>query len=175
MAGAEGMSKKKKTICRYCKKPFTPCRYHPKQQVCLSESCQRRRKSECHRNRLAESPEYRDQCAESRKVWRENNPNYQRQYRADHPASVEQNRRKQRERNRIRRAQKRKERLSEIVKNSLAIDVKPLFSEVWMAGPFADEIVKNSLAISQVMILQTVAPKEALSAWDCKEQPFGIG
>ena len=67
--------------------------------------------------------------------------------------TVEQNRQKQRGRN-----QKRK--LSMIVKNNLAIDVKRLPAEVWMTGPGLDEIVKNNLAISQVLIFQTVGGSE---------------
>jgi len=138
----------RKINCRYCNKSFTRSPYHPKQEVCLSEACQRRRKREYHRKKIANDAIYRQTCADSRKNWRENNPDYQRQYRLKHDAGCERNRQKQRERN-------RKRRLSVIVKNNLAIDVKPLFAEVWMTGPGVDEIVKNNLAISQVMILQT--------------------
>jgi hypothetical protein len=97
---------------------------------------------------LAEDPTYRQTCADSRKNWRENNPDYQRQYRRNNEAACERNRLKQRERN-------RKRRLSVIVKNNLAIDITRSFSEVWTIGPSMDAIVKNNLAISQVMILQT--------------------
>jgi hypothetical protein len=153
MAGAKGMSKKK-INCRYCKKLFRPSPYHPRQEVCFSEECQCRRKREYHRNKLKEDPEYRQICADSRKVWREKNPDYQRQYRAGHQAGNEQNRQKQRVRN-LRR------KLSVIVKNNLAIDVTRSFTEVWMIGPSMDAIVKNNLAISQVMILQTDTPCRA--------------
>jgi hypothetical protein len=56
------------------------------------------------------------------------------------------------------RNQKRK--FSIIVKNHLAIDVKRLPAEVWMAGPGLDGIVQNNLAISQVLIMETVAASE---------------
>jgi hypothetical protein len=153
-----------KNVCRYCKKSFKPSPYHRKQQVCFSEECRRRRDREYRRKKLADDAVYRQICADSRNNWRENNPDYQKQYRAKNQSYCEQNRQKQRERNRKRREQDRKERMSMIVKNSLAIDIKPLFTEVWMTGPLAGEVVKNNLAISQIMILQTVAPKKALSA-----------
>ena len=139
-----------KIICRYCKKPFTPSKYHPKQGTCESEECQRIRKREYHRKKIAEDSDYRQICTDSRKKWREKNPGYQRQYRAKHEDSCERNRQKQHERN-------RKRRLSVIVKNNLAIDVKSSFSEVWMTGTGAGDIVKNNLAISQVLILQVDA------------------
>jgi hypothetical protein len=61
-----------------------------------------------------------------------------------------------------------------IVKNNLAIDVKRLPAEVWMAGPGLDGIVKNNLAISQVLIMQTVGGS-GVAIWnDCKEQRFGL-
>jgi hypothetical protein len=50
-----------------------------------------------------------------------------------------------------------KRKLSLIVKNNLAIDVKRLATEVWMTGPGLDAIVKNNIAISQVLIFQTVS------------------
>jgi len=142
----------RKIICRYCKKTFIRSPYHPKQEVCHSEDCQRRRKREYHRKKLAEDPIYRQNCADSRNNWRENHPDYQRQYRLNNEASCERNRQKQRTRN-------RKRRLSVIVKNNLAIDVARSFTEVWTIGPGLDTIVKNNLAISQVMILQADTPR----------------
>jgi hypothetical protein len=137
----------RKIICRYCHKPFIQSPYHPKQEVCTSEACQRRRKRDCHSKRIAEDADYRQTCADSRKKWRENNPDYQRQYRRDNEYACERNRQKQWDRN-------RKRRLTVIVKNNLAIDVTRSFTEVWTIGHDMDAIVKNNLAISQVMILQ---------------------
>jgi hypothetical protein len=92
--------------------------------------------------------EYRQACANSRKKWRDDNPDYQRHYRLQHKDYCEQNRRKQQGRN-----QKRQPAV--IVKNNLAIDLKQVPARVWMTGPGLDEIVKNNLAISKVIILQT--------------------
>ena len=138
----------RKPVCRYCHEWFDPSPFHPKQTVCISPECQRRRRNDYHRNKIATDSEYRLTCAESRKKWRERNSGYQRSYRNRHEDYCKRNRQKQCVRN-----QKRK--LSLIVKNNLAIDVKQLATEVWMTGPGLDAIVKNNLAISQVLIFQT--------------------
>jgi len=137
----------RKIICRYCKKLFIQSRFHPKQEVCQSEECQRRRKREYHRKKITEDSIYRQICDDSRKNWRENNPDYQRQYRKSHEAVSERNRQKQMVRNRRRR-------LLEIVKNNLAIDVTRSYTEVWTIGHDLGVIVKNNLVFSQVMVLQ---------------------
>jgi hypothetical protein len=141
--------KARKPVCCYCHESFDRSPFHPKQKVCISPECQRRRRNEYHRNKIATDLEYRLTCAESRKKWRERNPGYHRRYRSRHEDYCEQNRQKQGVRN-----QKRK--LSLIVKNNLAIDVKRLPTKVWMTGPGLDAIVKNNLAISQVLIFQIV-------------------
>ena len=146
----------RKTLCRYCHKLFDPSPFHPKQAVCLSLECQRRRRSDYHRRKIETDEDYRQSCLDSQKKWRENHPDYQFRYRSGHEAYCDRNRRKQLVRN-----QKRK--LSMIVKNNLAIDVKRLPAEVWMTGPGLGEIVKNNLAISQILIMQTVGGSEMAS------------
>jgi hypothetical protein len=141
--------KARKPVCPYCHEPFDPSPFHPKQKVCLSAECQRRRRTDYHRRKVATDSEYRQACAESRGKWRKNNPDYQSHYRVRNENYCRRNRQKQLVRN-------QKRRLSLIVKNNLAIDVKRLPAEVWMTGPGLDGIVKNNLAICQVLILQTV-------------------
>ena len=143
----------RKPCCIYCHKPFKPSLFHPSQKVCLSPECQRKRRTDYHRKKIAADSEYRQVCADSQKKWRDNNPGYQQRFRSQHEEYCEQNRQKQQGRN-----QKRK--LSLIVKNNLGIDVKELPARVWMTGPGLDEIVKNNLAISQVLIIQTVRGSE---------------
>ena len=157
--------KARKPVCPYCCKLFEPSPFHPKQTVCLSQACQRRRRSDYHRNKIATDTAYRQQCVDSRTKWRENHPDYQRLYRNTHQAYTEQNRAKQRQRN-------KKRKLALIVKNNLALDVKRLPAEVWMAGPGLDAIVKNNLAIPEVFILHAVGNFTTSSLTDCKEQRF---
>jgi hypothetical protein len=140
--------KARKPVCPYCHKSFDPSPFHPKQKVCLSPECQCRRRTDYHNQKVVSDSDYRQACVDSRKKWRENNPGYQSRYRVRNEDYCRRNRQKQRVRN-----QKRK--LSMIVKNNLAIDLKRLPAEVWMTGPGLDGIVKNNLAISQVIIFQT--------------------
>jgi hypothetical protein len=140
--------KSRKAVCLYCHELFDPSPFHPNQKVCLSPECQRRRRTDYHRHRIATDSEYREACSESRQKWRERNPDYQSRYRTRNEDYCRRNRQNQRFRN-------QKRRLSVIVKNNLAIDLKRLPAEVWMTGPGLDGIVKNNLAISQVLIFQT--------------------
>ena len=103
--------------CRYCARQFSPSIFHHTQSVCSSPECQKHRKTEDHRARYRSDPEYRLVCRESDRKWRDHNGDYQRNYRQQHPAYVEQNRRAQ-----YRRDRKRKMR--DLVKNNLAFDVK---------------------------------------------------
>ena len=139
----------RKPVCRYCHNPFDPSPFHPKQTVCTSPECQRRRRCDYHRDKIDRDSCYRQSCLDSQKKWRENHPDYQRSYRSKNEACVQQNRKKQQQRN-------QKRRLALIVKNNLAIDLKRLSARVWMTGPGLEEIVKNNLAISQVVIFQTL-------------------
>ena len=157
--------KARKPVCPYCHEPFDPSPFHPKQKVCLSPECQRHRRTDYHHQKIATDPEYRLACADSRKKWRESNPGYQSRYRARNEDYCQLNRQKQLVRN-------QKRRLSLIVKNNLAIDLKRLPAEVWMTGPGLDEIVKNNLAISKVLIFQTDGESGKAIGGDCKEQRF---
>lgn len=140
--------------CPYCNQSFTPSIFHPNQRVCSARGCQKRRRTEHHRQKYRADPEYRLVCRESDQKWRSRNPDYQRRYRQRHPAYVEHNRRAQKRRDRRRRVR-------DLVKNNLALDLKSLSADIWLAGPDLQDLVKNNLAISEVMIFQTVAASRA--------------
>src|SRR6267154_209607 len=78
---AVGIEKKP---CTYCKQEFYPSRYRPDQRVCSSTDCQRRRRTDYHRQKLATDPVYQEQGRDSQKKWREKNPGYMKRYRAKH-------------------------------------------------------------------------------------------
>jgi len=136
--------------CLYCNKPFRPSVFHPNQHVCSAPQCRKRRRADYHHEKYRADPEYRLVCRESDQKWRSRNPDYQRRYRQRHPTYVQQNRQAQNRRD-------RKRRLRDLVKNNLALDVKSLPADVWLAGPDLGDLVKNNLAISEVLIFQTVA------------------
>lgn len=137
-------------LCPYCHQHFHPCVFRPDQRVCSKPECQRRRRADGHRAKCESDAEYRQVCRDSRQKWRARNPGYQRRYRQAHPDYIEANRRGQQRRD-------RKRRVSDLVKNNLAIDLKTISADVWLVGPELGPLVKNNLAISEVMILQSVA------------------
>jgi len=121
------------------------------QSVCSQRECQRRRRAECHRRRIATDAEYADVVRDSRRKWREAHPGCQKTYRQAHPAAVERNRQLQRRRDEQRRVQF-------LVKNNLALDLKRCTAEAWLVGPVARDLVKNNLASCQMFIFQPLAP-----------------
>ena len=83
-------------VCRYCIHKFRPSRYHPDQKVCSSGDCKRRRRTDYHRKKLVEDPDYREQCRDSQQKWREKIPHYMRRYWADRRAGDRLNAKKSR-------------------------------------------------------------------------------
>jgi hypothetical protein len=143
--------------CRCCQQLFQLSRYHPHQLVCSQPDCQRQRRREYHRRQLHTDAEYQQVCRDSQQKWRDRHPDYPRQYRQSHPQSVERNRQGQRRRD-------RQHHLQNLVKNSLAFDLKHSAAEVWLLGPQAENLAKNNLAFSQVLILPTVPLNPAPAA-----------
>ena len=75
------------------------------QRYCSAKACQRARKREWQRNKMATDREYRIRQKVCQHRWRQQKPlhEYQREYREQHPQYVELNRLKQSERNKKRR------------------------------------------------------------------------
>jgi hypothetical protein len=142
-----GLSKTRR--CPYCQRSFLPSLYRPQQEVCSQPECQRRRRTDYHRKKIANDPEYRQVAHDSQQKWRQAHPDYLRQYLAQHPEAVERNRQQQQLRD-----QKRRFRLLE--KNNLALDLKRSAVEVWLVDPRVKNLEKNNLASAQVLIFQPV-------------------
>jgi len=135
--------------CPYCHQSFVPSAFHPQQRICSRDACQRQRRREYHRAKVATDPEYRQVCRDSRQKWRACHPDYQKQYREGHPAYVEANRKRQRSRD-------ARLRLAGLVKNTLAFDLRRWPGELWLLGPPTPPLVKNNLAFSELTVFQTV-------------------
>lgn len=73
----------KTKICQYCEQEFQASRFHPGQRVCGAEGCQRHRRGDYHRQKLAADSEYQETCRNSKEKWRRNNPDYMKKYRAE--------------------------------------------------------------------------------------------
>ena len=135
--------------CPYCHRWFLPSVYCPQQQICSRAECQRRRRAEYHRKKLATDAEYRQVVRDSQKQWWDEHPQYQKQRRQANPKLVEENRQGQRQRDHARRWQR-------LVRNNLALDLKRSVSEVWLLGPKLRDLDKNNLASAQVLILPSL-------------------
>jgi len=151
--------------CPYCQRTFQLSPYRLQQRVCSQPDCQRRRRADYHRRKIQTDPLYADVVKDSRKLWREEHPGYQKAYWQAHPEAAERNRRQQRQRDRRRR-------VGNLVKNNLALDLKHSASEIWLVGPETADLVKNNVAFSEVLVFQRVPQPPHPS---CKEQPSGIG
>jgi hypothetical protein len=138
--------------CPYCQDSFVPSVFRPQQVVCGKPECQRRRRTDYHRKKLATDAEYHQVALESQKQWRDEHPDYQKQRRRQNPQAGESNRQRQRQRD-----QKRRLRRRLLDKNNLALDLKHSVSEVWLLGPKLGDLDKNNLASAQVLILQSLS------------------
>src|ERR1700728_3267695 len=132
--------------CPYCREFFTPSRYHPKQAVCSSSACQRQRRTDDHRQRIKDDPSYRVQCRDSQQKWRQQHPEYMRNYRrgADRlPVEAP-----------SKGSAQSLTRLLNLVKNSTAVNLTAYPVTVWLIS--SDKHVKNILANAKHILIETV-------------------
>jgi len=90
--------------CLWCRRQFNP---HPAvrhQRYCSDSECQKTRKRDWQREKLAKDIDYRQNQAAAQRGWRSRNGDYWREYRKRNPAYTEGNRIRQRERNQRRRS-----------------------------------------------------------------------
>lgn len=136
--------------CVHCDRTFQPSKFRPNQRVCSDAACQKRRRAEYHRDKIATDPDYAQVVRDSRRKWRDAHPSYQAEYRRTHEDAADRNREQQRQRD-------RKRHVTNLVKNNVALDLKYSAAEVWLLGPAAADLVKNNLASARVLIFQPVA------------------
>jgi hypothetical protein len=152
--------------CRYCEQIFQPSKYQPRQSVCGNSDCQRRRRADYHRRKIAADPEYRQVCLDSPQKWRANHPDYWRRYRERHAAAVERNRQQQHVRDQRRR-------LRNLANNNSVFDLKHCAAEIWVVGEELRHLANNNSASAQVWILEALPPRKPPVSESCKQQPAG--
>ncbi|HAM53197.1 MAG TPA: hypothetical protein DCP92_21785 [Nitrospiraceae bacterium] len=89
--------------CVSCKKIFTPRPAVKNQQYCSKPECQKARKKKWQKAKLATDSAYKESQAKAQKEWCSKNKGYWKEYRKRNPAYTERNRKKQRQRNLLRR------------------------------------------------------------------------
>ena len=140
--------------CRYCQQIFQPSKFQPRQTVCGGADCQRRRRADYHRAKIAADPEYREVCRDSPRKWRTRNPDYWKQYRQKNSASAEQNRQQQQLRD-------RKRSLRNLANNTSALDLKHRAAQVWLVGAGAVDLANNNSASAQIWVIEALPPGRA--------------
>lgn len=149
--------------CRYCQQVFQPSKYQPKQAVCSSPDCQRRRRADYHRNKIAADPDYAESCRESARKWRSHQPGYWKQYRDTHPDAAGENRQKQATRD-------RKRQLLRLANNTSASELNLCPATVWLLGTELRDLANNNLARAQLWVLQGLSSPAAGAEDSCKQQ-----
>lgn len=94
------MSKRR---CSNCRCSFVPCAQVRNQRYCSAPDCQRARKRDWQRNKRQTDPDYQENQRQAQQRWANQNPDYWKNYRHQHPSAVERNRTQQRDRDRRRR------------------------------------------------------------------------
>jgi hypothetical protein len=152
--------------CRYCQRVFQPSKFRPSQTVCGGAECQRKRRTDYHRSKIASDPEYRQVCRDSPRKWRAHNPDYWKLYREKHPSATEHNRQRQRLRDRRRK-------LCNLANNTSALDLKHSAAEVWLVGAGAADLANNTSASAQVWVIEALPFRPVPAPPSCKQHPSG--
>jgi hypothetical protein len=91
------MSQKIRCANPTCRRLFLPNPHVHNHQYCNRKDCQRVRKRRWQRQKMKNDPEYRDNQRDAQQCWMEQNRDYWRRYRDQHPEYVKRNRLLQRE------------------------------------------------------------------------------
>jgi hypothetical protein len=86
-----------------CRRLFLPNPHVKNHRYCNRRDCQSLRKRLWQRQKMKNDPDYRDNQRDAQQCWMEQNRDYWRRYRSQHPQYVKRNRLLQREQDRRRR------------------------------------------------------------------------
>jgi len=90
--------------CAHCRRRFAPNPRVKSQRFCSNTPCQRARKAQWQRDKMATDPDYQANQRDARQTWQRQHPDYWRHYRRRRPDYRERNRRLQTHRDQQRRA-----------------------------------------------------------------------
>lgn len=91
--------------CAHCRGSFVPNPRAKAQRLCAKKPCQRARKTQWQRAKMATDPDYHANQRDAQRAWQRQHPDYWRQYRRQRrPDSRERNRLLQTHRDHARRA-----------------------------------------------------------------------
>jgi len=82
----------RKTRCAHCRCLFVPNLRAKTQRFCANKACQRARKAQWQREKMATDPDYRANQSDCQRRWQHEHPHYWRQYRQQRADYRERNR-----------------------------------------------------------------------------------
>lgn len=123
------------------------------QRYCREKECQRLRKTLWQREKMTTDSDYRKNQQESQKCWLEQNRDYWRTYRADHPQYVEHNRFLQKGRD-----QTRRQRLAELAKMDASQAISPITAGTYYLIPAKGNLAKMDATASKYLVILQVYP-----------------
>jgi len=98
--------------CQNCGCLFEVCNKVKKHEYCNKKKCRKVRNRKWQKQKIKNDATYRNDQKEAQEVWLNNNPDYWKDYRRKNSKYTESNRKKQRKRNQIQRAESATEPIS---------------------------------------------------------------
>ena len=135
-------------FCKHCGKRFTKKR-NPHQAYCSAIACQHHRKMTWRQEKMKHDADYRGNQQAANKRWQSKQVDYWRQYRANHPAYVERNRRSQRVRDGTARLNE-----SLLAKSDALIDKSLVVpGTYWLTPTTEDNLAKSDALCVKILVL----------------------
>lgn len=135
--------------CKHCHRQVPANPRLKNQQYCNHKICQRARKTEWERRKIAADQDYRTNRKESRKIWQEKNPGYWSVYRRTHPEYRKENRKKQKLRDVKRKARR-------LAKTDALRRVNTLIPGGYYLIPIMDDLAKMDALMQKIFIIPDV-------------------
>ena len=138
--------------CQNCCCLFEVCNKVKKHEYCGKKKCQKARKRKWQKQKIKNDETYRKDQKEAQEIWLNNNPDYWKKYRRKNSKYTEHNRKKQRKRNQIKRAESAAEPISKpIAKMDALIHENNIISGKYELVPVkSDMIAKMDTLIVEI-------------------------
>jgi hypothetical protein len=157
------MSQKMRCANPRCRKPFVRDPRVKNQRYCGKKECQRLRKRRWQHQKMKTDPDYRKNQQESQQCWVEQNRDYWRRYRANHPSYVERNRLLQKGRDQKRRRQR-------LAKMDASQEIYPVTPGTYYLVPAKGDLAKMDPISSKYFVIPQAYP--FLAKKDSMDLPF---
>ncbi len=148
--------------CKACGRKFHPHPQTPKQEYCSAPECRLERRRRSQQKKRRDDQDYRQNDADHNTRWSDSNPDYWKQYRAEHADYVERNRQQQKNRNQRRRN-------GVIANEDLSAPFFPLPSGRYRITRISPDGIANE--DSWIVEITVLASGYSHSAADCKVKP----